>query len=33
LRKFYLVESFVDGWDGIEESIGLKNITDTLREK
>jgi hypothetical protein len=30
---FYLVESFVDGWDGIEESIGLENIPDTLSEK
>jgi hypothetical protein len=27
------VESFVDGGDGIEESIGLKNIPDSLREK
>jgi hypothetical protein len=29
----YLVESFVDSWDGIEESIGLENIPDSLREK
>jgi hypothetical protein len=27
------MKGFVDGWDGIEESIGLENIPDTLREK